>query len=106
MQVTHDTRHTGEDVYRLFVENTNYRKASYKHKQRDNEESSAAASARATTGAPCTSVFIEPMVWMLELGIDELKKSDGCFYCPKCRTRIGSWSWQGTHRRLVGTHHH
>lgn len=96
---TRNRRATGEDVYRVFVENTNYRKANRKGRgASSNGEAAAVGSAFVgRSSAPCALVFVEPMTWMLEsLGADELKKSEGTFYCPKCKSRIGSWNWQGT----------
>jgi dual specificity phosphatase 12 len=86
-------------VYRVFVENTNYRRANKKGRGAPSNDAAAAVGSAfvGRSSAPCASVFVEPMAWMLEsLGADELKKSEGTFYCPKCKSRIGSWNWQGT----------
>lgn len=44
------------------------------------------------SSAQCTSIFIEPVSWMLPLleGIIEGKLS-----CPKCKGRLGSFNWAG-----------
>ncbi|ELR18609.1 dual specificity phosphatase 12, putative [Acanthamoeba castellanii str. Neff] len=97
---------TGEDVYRVFVENTNYRRANKKGRGAPSNDAAAAVGSAfvGRSSAPCASVFVEPMAWMLEsLGADELKKSEGTFYCPKCKSRIGSWNWQGS-RCACGGH--
>lgn len=97
---------TGEDVYRVFVENTNYRRANKKGRGAPSNDAAAAVGSAfvGRSSAPCASVFVEPMAWMLEsLGAAELKKSEGTFYCPKCKSRIGSWNWQGS-RCACGGH--
>lgn len=45
-----------------------------------------------TTNA-CAHYFIDPLSWMrpeLEQG-----KLDGRFECPKCKTNVGKYAWQG-----------
>ncbi|XP_051943462.1 dual specificity protein phosphatase 12 isoform X2 [Hippocampus zosterae] len=44
------------------------------------------------TGVKCTSYFIEPVQWMEQalLGV-----MDGQLLCPKCRSKLGSFSWCG-----------
>ena len=42
----------------------------------------------------CTHFFLkEPLNWMAEQGMTEL---EGKFYCPKCETKIGGYSWRGS----------
>ncbi|XP_057712519.1 dual specificity protein phosphatase 12 [Corythoichthys intestinalis] len=45
-----------------------------------------------TEGVRCTSYFIEPVQWMEQalLGV-----MDGQLLCPKCRSKLGSFSWCG-----------
>ncbi|XP_029212077.2 dual specificity protein phosphatase 12-like isoform X4 [Acropora millepora] len=40
----------------------------------------------------CTSVFIEPVTWMLPLLEGTV---DGKLLCPKCNGRLGSFNWAG-----------
>uniref|UniRef100_A0A3Q3IRV4 Dual specificity protein phosphatase 12 n=1 Tax=Monopterus albus TaxID=43700 RepID=A0A3Q3IRV4_MONAL len=44
------------------------------------------------TGVQCTSYFIEPVQWMEQalLGV-----MNGQLLCPKCRSKLGSFSWCG-----------
>ncbi|XP_061653206.1 dual specificity protein phosphatase 12 isoform X2 [Phyllopteryx taeniolatus] len=44
------------------------------------------------TGVQCTSYFIEPVQWMEQalLGV-----MDGQLLCPKCQSKLGSFSWCG-----------
>ncbi|XP_061549577.1 dual specificity protein phosphatase 12 isoform X3 [Phycodurus eques] len=45
-----------------------------------------------TEGVQCTSYFIEPVQWMEQalLGV-----MDGQLLCPKCQSKLGSFSWCG-----------
>ncbi|XP_051943461.1 dual specificity protein phosphatase 12 isoform X1 [Hippocampus zosterae] len=49
-------------------------------------------SSNLTEGVKCTSYFIEPVQWMEQalLGV-----MDGQLLCPKCRSKLGSFSWCG-----------
>ncbi|XP_077472095.1 dual specificity protein phosphatase 12 [Stigmatopora argus] len=49
-------------------------------------------SANLTEAVQCTSYFIEPVQWMEQalLGV-----MDGQLLCPKCRSKLGSFSWCG-----------
>ncbi|XP_026231239.1 dual specificity protein phosphatase 12 [Anabas testudineus] len=49
-------------------------------------------SSNLTGDVQCTSYFIEPVQWMEEalLGV-----MDGQLLCPKCRSKLGSFSWCG-----------
>ncbi|XP_077580378.1 dual specificity protein phosphatase 12 [Stigmatopora nigra] len=49
-------------------------------------------SANQTDAVQCTSYFIEPVQWMEQalLGV-----MDGQLLCPKCRSKLGSFSWCG-----------
>lgn len=40
----------------------------------------------------CSSMFSEPMEWMAEI----LTEHGGKICCPKCTTRLGSYSWSGS----------
>lgn len=42
----------------------------------------------------CSGVFVEPLPWMLQQGIDQ--KDSGNLNCPKCRQNIGQFDWNIT----------
>lgn len=84
--------HTGKPVFRVFVENTNYRKA----QKKKNDDRAGDPKKDFVGSSQCSSVFVEPMAWMLEVQGDQLRQSEGTLYCPKCKSRIGSWNWNGT----------
>ena len=49
--------------------------------------------AEAPSSAKCAHYFLDPLSWMrpeLEQG-----KLDGRLECPKCRTNVGKYAWQG-----------
>jgi len=41
----------------------------------------------------CTHYFVDPLQWMQ----DELyeQKVEGTLQCPKCKSKVGSYAWQG-----------
>jgi len=56
-----------------------------------NDQSDEQAPPRAASA--CAHYFLDPLSWMrqeLEQG-----KLDGRFECPKCRTNVGKYAWQG-----------
>lgn len=46
-------------------------------------------------GAPvCASYFVEPMAWME--GVDDPYTLEGKIQCPKCASKLGTFSWPGS----------
>jgi dual specificity phosphatase 12 len=46
-----------------------------------------------TTSTTCAHYFVDPLSWMRpEL---EQSKLDGRLECPKCKTNVGKYAWQG-----------
>lgn len=45
------------------------------------------------SASTCAHYFVEPIAWMRS----ELEKSEtaGRLNCPKCRTNVGKYAWQG-----------
>ena len=57
----------------------------------------------ATTGASsssCSSIFVSPITWMMLDQTEEnepviFQKNSGKIHCPKCRSKIGAFTWSG-----------
>ena len=45
-----------------------------------------------TGGVLCSSVYVEPLKWMVEV---EEGKNEGKLSCYKCKSRVGHFSWSG-----------
>mmetsp|Transcript_24642 Transcript_24642/g.38743 ORF Transcript_24642/g.38743 Transcript_24642/m.38743 type:complete len:209 (+) Transcript_24642:685-1311(+) len=48
-------------------------------------------------GASCSSIFVEPMDWMVKASSEApgWSSSEGKLTCPGCSRKLGSWSWGG-----------
>lgn len=54
------------------------------------DRSSEGAAKPTTTAEPCKDIFfLEPLAWMNGI----LKQTQGKLHCPKCTTKLGSFSW-------------
>lgn len=60
--------------------------------RRHKQDSSAVNWSNSSSKGPCTSLFIEPVSWMLPLLEGTI---DGKLPCPKCGGRLGSFNWAG-----------
>lgn len=64
-----------------------------RHEPKPNARGGAPGPDSHLVDAQCAHYFVEPIRWMkTELDRGEL---DGRFSCPKCRSKIGSYAWQG-----------
>ncbi|KAI9843900.1 MAG: tyrosine protein phosphatase yvh1 [Sclerophora amabilis] len=63
------------------------------HTHRDSDRIQQIEVQNPSFSPPCAHYFLDPLSWMrpeLEHG-----KMDGRFECPKCRTNVGKYAWQG-----------
>ena len=68
---------------------------SWRQRRRGNDSGATGASS-----SSCSSIFVSPITWMMLDQTEEnepviFQKNSGKIHCPKCRSKIGAFTWSG-----------